>query len=212
MDEKTGSRGGEVGALRRHAPATERNRDPILTVLSDVLPPRGVVLEVASGTGQHAVHFAGALPHLTWQPTDAEEASLQSIEAWRQEAGVANVRPALRLDAARSPWPVQQADAVVCINMVHISPWQACEGLMAGAARVLPAGGPLVLYGPYFIEGRPTAPSNLTFDASLRAQNPAWGVRQLEAVLATAAAHGLVLERVVDMPSNNFTVVLRRAP
>jgi SAM-dependent methyltransferase len=194
---------------KRHAPATERNREPLLAVLREVLPERGRVLEVASGTGQHAVYFARALPGLEWQPTDGDAGSLQSIEAWREEEGLPNVRPPVVLDASAPEWPVEEADAVVCINMVHISPWEACRGLMRGAARVLPPGGPLVLYGPYFIEGRPTAPSNLAFDASLRERNPAWGVRELEAVTEEARAHGLERERVVDMPSNNVTVVFR---
>jgi SAM-dependent methyltransferase len=206
---------GASGGGKGHAPAAERNRGPLLEVLREVLAARAggrlEVLEVASGTGQHAVHFAAALPHLAWQPTDVEPAALASIDAWAREAGLANVRPALQLDAAAWPWPVARADAVVCINMVHISPWAATEGLLAGAGRVLPPGGRLVLYGPYLVEGRPTAPSNLAFDASLRARDPSWGVRSLEAVLAAAAPHGLVRERVVDMPSNNLTVVLARA-
>jgi SAM-dependent methyltransferase len=196
--------------MKRYAPSAERNREPLLPVLREVLPSRGTVLEVASGTGQHAVFFAHAFPELVWQPTDADPAALESIEAWRQEEGLPNVRAPLALDASASTWPVESADALVCINMVHISPWEACLGLLRGAARVLPPGGPLILYGAYFIEGRPTAPSNLAFDASLRERNPAWGVRELGAVTAQARAHGLELDRVVDMPSNNFTVVFRK--
>ena len=198
---------------KRHAPATERNRGPILEVLREVLPAQpALVLEVASGTGQHAVAFAAALPHLTWQPTEADVTLHASIEAWRAEAGLPNVRPPLPLDVTRHPWPVARADAVVCINMVHIAPWAATLGLLDGAAAVLPPGGRLVLYGPYLVEGRPTAESNLAFDAGLRAQNAAWGLRALEAVLAEGAERGLVRERVVDMPSNNLTVVLQRVP
>ncbi|MCY1083638.1 DUF938 domain-containing protein [Archangium lansingense] len=195
--------------MKRHAPSAERNREPLLPVLRELLPSRGNVLEVASGTGQHAVFFARAFPELTWQPTDADPDAHQSIEAWRQEEALPNVRSPLSLDASSSIWPVESTDAIVCINMVHISPWEACQGLMRGAARVLPPGGPLILYGAYFIEGRPTAPSNLAFDASLRERNPAWGVRELGAVTQEARAHGLELDRVIDMPSNNFTVVFR---
>ena len=196
--------------MKRHAPSAERNHEPLLSVLRELLPPGGTVLEVASGTGQHAVFFARAFPGLVWQPTDADPIARASIEAWRREEGLPNVRPPLALDASAPPWPVESADAVVCINMVHISPWEACRGLMRGAARVLPPGGPLILYGAYFIEGRPTAPSNLAFDASLRERNPAWGVRELGAVTAEARAQGLERDQVIDMPSNNFTVVFRR--
>ncbi|QRN97404.1 DUF938 domain-containing protein [Archangium violaceum] len=196
--------------MKRHAPSAERNREPILSVLREVLPPRGTVLEVASGTGQHAVFFARAFPERVWQPTDADPSARESIEAWRQEEGLPNLRPPLALDASASTWPVESADAIVCINMIHISPWEACQGLMRGAGRVLPPGGPLVLYGAYFIEGRPTAPSNLAFDASLRERDPTWGVRELGAVTEEARAHGLERDRVVDMPNNNFTVVFRK--
>ncbi len=195
--------------MKRHAPSAERNREPILSVLREVLPRRGTVLEVASGTGQHAVFFSRAFPELTWQPSDADPAARESIDAWRVEEGPPNLLAPLALDASAPTWPVEGADALVCINMVHISPWEACRGLMRGAGRVLPPGGPLILYGAYFIEGRPTAPSNLSFDASLRERNPAWGVRELDAVTAEARAHGLELDRVVDMPSNNFTVIYR---
>ncbi|HEX5752505.1 MAG TPA: DUF938 domain-containing protein [Archangium sp.] len=196
--------------MKQHAPSAERNRAPLLPVLRELLPSRGNVLEVASGTGQHAVFFARAFPRLVWQPTDADAVARSSIEAWRRDEGLPNVLEPLALDASASPWSVESADAIVCINMVHISPWEACQGLMRGAARVLPHGGPLILYGAYFIEGRPTAPSNLAFDASLRERNPAWGVRELGAVTAEARAHGLELDRVIDMPSNNFTVVFRK--
>ncbi len=196
--------------MKRHAPSAERNREPLLTVLRELLPSRGTVLEVASGTGQHAVFFSRAFPGLAWQPTDMDTAALESIEAWRQEEGPPNLRAPVVLDVSAAKWPVESADAMVCINMIHISPWEACEGLMRGAARVLSPGGPLILYGAYIIEGRPTASSNLAFDASLRERNPAWGVRELGAVTAEARANGLELDRVVDMPSNNFTVVFRQ--
>lgn len=200
----------ETRGMKRHAPATERNREPLLAVLREVLPTSGRVLEVASGTGQHAAWFARALPHLVWQPTDVDAESLESIEAWRTEEGPPNLLPPRRLDAGAEAWPETAADVILNVNMIHIAPWTACQGLMRGAGRVLPPGGLLVLYGPYFVEGRDTAPSNLEFDASLRARNPAWGVRSLEAVTAEAALHGLERERVVDMPSNNLTVVFRK--
>ncbi|NPC72528.1 DUF938 domain-containing protein [Corallococcus exiguus] len=196
--------------MKRHAPATERNREPLLAVLREVLPTEGTLLEVASGTGQHAAFFAKAFPGLTWQPTDGDPSSLESIDAWRMEDGLANVLPARLLDASSDAWPVEHADAVLCVNMIHIAPWAACQGLMRGAARVLRQGGRLVLYGPYFVEGKETAPSNLAFDESLRARDPSWGVRELGAVTAEAARHGLQRERVVEMPSNNLTVVFRR--
>lgn len=196
--------------MKRHAPATERNREPLLAVLREVLPTEGTLLEVASGTGQHAAFFAKAFPGLTWQPTDGDPAALESIDAWRVEEGLANVLPARVLDASSDAWPVEHADAMLCVNMIHIAPWAACQGLMRGAARVLRPGGRLVLYGPYFVEGRETAPSNLAFDESLRARDPSWGVRELGAVTAEAARHGLQRERVVEMPSNNLTVVFRR--
>jgi SAM-dependent methyltransferase len=198
--------------MKRHAPAPERNREPLLAVLREVMPASGTVLEVAAGTGQHAVFFARAFPHLVWQPTDLDPTSLESISAWRAEASLPNLRPPLPLDASADTWPVTAADVLLNVNMIHISPWEACQGLMRGAGRVLSPGGRLVMYGPYFVEGRETAPSNLAFDASLRARNTAWGVRELSAVTAEAERHGLRRERVVDMPSNNLTVVFRKSP
>lgn len=196
--------------MKHHAPSAERNREPILQVLREVLPPTGTLLEIASGTGQHAVFLASAFPGLTWQPTDVDSEALASIEAWRAEAALPNLRPPLVLDTRAESWPVSAADALLCINMIHIAPWEACQGLMRGAGQVLKPGGSLTLYGPYFVEGRPTAPSNLAFDESLRARNPTWGVRELGAVTAEALRHGLERERVVDMPSNNLTVVFRK--
>jgi SAM-dependent methyltransferase len=198
--------------MKRHAQATERNREPLLAVLREVLPTSGTVLEVASGTGQHAVFFARAFPALTWQPTDTEPESLESISAWRAEEALPNLLPPLPLDASTHPWPVSSADVILNVNMIHISPWSSCQGLMRGAGRVLAPGGCLVMYGPYFVEGRETAPSNLAFDASLRERNEAWGVRQLGAVTAEAARQGLERERVVDMPGNNLTLVFRKRP
>lgn len=200
---------GPAVAGKRFAPATERNRDAILTVLRDELPPSGRVLEVASGSGEHAVHFATALPALDWQPSDPDPAALASIEAWRAEAGLANVLPAIKLDAA-AQWPVEKADAVICINMVHISPWAAAIGLVQGAEKVLPPGGLLYLYGPYFREGIVTAPSNLAFDASLRARDAAWGLRRVEDVIAIADEEGLDFQRLVEMPANNLSLLFRR--
>jgi len=187
------------------APAAARNRDPILDVLRRVLPPHGLVLEIASGSGEHAAHFAAALSALTFQPSDPEPANRASCDAWC--AGLPNVRPALSLDAA-ADWPIGRAEAVLCINMAHISPWSATLGLLRNAARILSAGAPLVLYGPWIRAGVETAPSNLAFDASLRARDPAWGLRSLDD-LAQAAA-GFAPPEVAEMPANNVTLVLRR--
>ncbi len=195
---------------RRFAPAAARNRDPILAALRPRLPGAGLVLEVASGSGEHAIHLAAALPALTFQPSDPDPGARASIDAWAAKAGLANIRPALALDAAAADWPAAAADAVVCINMIHIAPWAACEGLVRGAARLLPAGGPLILYGPYRRGGRHTAPSNAAFDADLRARDPVWGVRDLEAVAALAAAEGFGPPEAVEMPANNLTVIFRR--
>ncbi|AGH50610.1 hypothetical protein G432_14455 [Sphingomonas sp. MM-1] len=196
---------------RRHAPATARNRDPILAVLRDVLPSAGLVLEVASGTGEHAVHFATALPGLVWQPSDPDPQARASIAGWAAEAGLANLRPPMALDATATDWPIDRADALVCINMVHISPWAATLGLFAGAARILPPGAPLVLYGPYFRAEVQTAPGNRAFDADLKARNPEWGLRDLAEIGAVAADAGFAREAVAEMPANNLTVVFRRS-
>ncbi len=192
-----------------HAPATTRNREPILAVLREVLPARGTVLEVASGTGEHAAYFAAALPELTWQPSDREPSALGSIAAHRARVGVPNLAAPLHLDLVGT-WPVVAADALVAINMIHISPWEATLALFAGASRVLPSGAPLVTYGPYRVGGGHIAPSNEAFDASLRARDPQWGVRDVEEVGAVADEAGFSLERRVAMPANNFTLVFRR--
>lgn len=192
---------------RLMAPSSERNKGPILEVLRRVLPPRGLVLEVASGTGQHVAHFAAALPALEWQPSDLDERHLASIAAWIRHAGLANIRTPVRLDVESERWPLDRADAVLCVNMIHIAPWSAAEALVHGAARVLAPRGVLFLYGPYRRFGRHTAPSNEAFDADLRARNPAWGLRDMETVIELAAANGLSLVDVVDMPANNFSVV-----
>ena len=195
---------------RQFSPAAERNKGPILDVLRRVLPENGLVLEIASGTGQHVAHFAANLPRLEWQPSDPNAECHASINGWVREAGLGNVRPPLTLDAAQERWPLGEADAIVCINMIHISPWAATEGLMRGAERLLPPGGVLYLYGPYRRDGAHTAPSNAEFDASLQARNPEWGVRNLEDVVALAAAHGLDFVETVEMPANNLSVILRR--
>jgi SAM-dependent methyltransferase len=196
--------------VKQSAPAAARNRDPIAAVLGQVLPQSGVVLELASGTGEHVVHFARLFPHLEWQPTDPDPDALASIRAWSAEADHPNLREPMVLDAAAIAWPIERADAVLCINLVHISPWQATLGLLAGAARLLPTGAPLILYGPYREAQVPTAPSNEAFDASLRARNPEWGLRLAEDVMAVAAEQGLHFECRFEMPANNLTLVFRR--
>jgi SAM-dependent methyltransferase len=195
--------------VKRRAPATERNREPIAAVLREVLPESGIVLEVASGTGEHAAFFAALFPALRWQPSDPDPEALESIRAWRNEGELANLLAPVRLDASADAWPIASADAILCVNMVHISPWAATEGLMRGAGRLLGAGAPLILYGPYRRAGVPTVPSNEAFDASLRARDPQWGLRALETVEAEAERNGLRLERVVEMPANNVSAVFR---
>jgi hypothetical protein len=198
------------GDPRRWAPHVARNAEPIGQVLREVLPAQGLVLEVASGTGEHALHFARAFPALAWQPSDPDPLALRSIAAWRAEADLPNLRAPLQLDASSDDWPVAAADALLCINMVHISPWSATEGLMRGAGRVLAVGAPLVLYGAYRRAAVPTAPSNEAFDRSLKARDPAWGLRDLEAVQAEAARNGLAFERLFEMPANNLIAVFRK--
>jgi SAM-dependent methyltransferase len=195
---------------RRSAPHVARNAEPIAAVLREVLPERGLVLEVASGTGEHILHFARAFPALTWQPSDPDPVALRSIAAWEDAAGGSNLRPPVQLDAALDAWPVDAADAILCINMVHISPWAATRGLMRGAARLLAPGAPLVLYGAYRRRGVPTAPSNEAFDRSLKARNAEWGLRDLEAVQAEARPNGLTFDGLWKMPANNLVVVFRK--
>ncbi|MBR0655211.1 DUF938 domain-containing protein [Plastoroseomonas arctica] len=194
---------------RRYAPATLRNRDPILAALRRLLPASGTVLEIASGTGEHAVFFAARLPSVAWQPSDPGAAERASIDAHAADAALPNLRPALALDVTAPAWAIARADAVLCCNMIHIAPWAATLGLMAGAARVLGPGAPLLLYGPFRQTGVPTAPSNEDFDASLRARDPSWGLRDLDAV--TASAKGFMREAVIPMPANNLMVAFRRA-
>lgn len=194
----------------QHAPATARNRGPILEVLGSILPACGLVLEVASGTGEHAVHFAKALPGLTWQPSDPSLEARMSIAAWSATEETANVLPPLALDATSNDWPIDIAAAIICINMTHISPWASTEGLMAGAGRILPLGSPLYLYGPFRRFATPLEPSNAAFDEQLRGRDPGWGLRNLGAVRACAAAHGLSLDQTIDMPANNLSLIFRR--
>lgn len=197
--------------MKRAAAAADRNKQFIADVLARVLPMSGLVLEVASGTGQHAIYFAERFPQLTWQPTDLDAGARASIAAWTREAALANVRPPLALDAcAPATWPLDAADAVFCANLIHIAPWAACLGLLEGAARLLPVDGPLVLYGPFHVEHRPTAPSNAAFDEDLRARDPQWGVRDLSDVCDAARAQGLELQESFEMPANNKTLVFRR--
>ncbi len=200
-----------TSAGRRHAPATARNSDPILEVLRRVLPSTGTVLEIASGSGEHAVFMARNLPGLIWQPSDLDADARSSIDAWRQHELLANMREPLAIDAETDHWDIDAADAIVCINMVHISPWTATEGVIRGAARLLPTDGVLYLYGPYRIDGRQTAPSNEAFDADLQSRNPAWGVRRSGAVQVLAETNGLKLTEIVDMPANNFSLIFRKA-
>lgn len=198
------------GDPRRSAPAAARNTEPILNVLRGCMPDNGLVLEIASGTGEHAIAFARTFPQLLIQPSDPDPAALRSIEAWREEAGLPNLLEPVPLDVRARDWPIERADAVLCINMIHISPWAATEALMRGAGRVLGEGGLLYLYGPYRQEGIETAPSNLAFDESLKSRDPEWGVRRLEDVVAEAEKNGFALETVVPMPANNLSVILRK--
>jgi SAM-dependent methyltransferase len=196
---------------RLYSPSTARNRDPILAVLRPHLEEARSVLHIAEGSGEHVVHFARALPAIVFQPTDPDAAARASIDAWAAATGLANVRPALALDVTVQPWPVASADAVICINMIHISPWAATLGLMRGAAHVLGAGGLLFLYGPYRRGGAHTADSNAAFDQDLRRRNPEWGIRDVEAVAATAKAEGFGAPIIEAMPANNLSLIFRKS-
>jgi SAM-dependent methyltransferase len=193
---------------RRSSPAAQRNREPILGVLRDALPEAGTVLEVASGSGEHLAFFAREWPELAWQPSDPSPEMRESVVAWC--TGLPNVMPPVDLDASAEEWPVSRAGAMVCINMVHISPWAATEGLLRGAGRILAGGAPLVLYGPYRRTGVELEPSNEAFDQDLKRRNPDWGLRKVEDVAACAARNGLRLERQVQMPANNLSLVFRK--
>jgi len=197
-----------AGALRS-APAALRNREPIADVLADWLPPAGLVLEIASGTGEHAAYFAQRFPELQWQPSDVHPDALGSIAAWRQETGRANLLRPVMLDAASGGWPVDRADAVLSVNMVHISPWSSSLGLIAGAHRLLAAGAPLILYGPWLRDDVPTAESNLAFDADLKRRDARWGLRRVED-FAAAASEAFTLAEIRSMPANNLMLLLRR--
>lgn len=194
---------------RRSAPAALRNREPIAEVLADWLPEDGLVLEVASGTGEHAVWFAQRFPDLTWQPSETHPDALASISAWREEADLPNLREPIVVDASSAEWPIGSADAVLNINMVHISPWDASLGLIAGAARVLATGAPLILYGPWLKDGIDTAPSNLDFDANLKSRDPHWGLRRVEDFAAAARDSGFELIEWRQMPANNLMLLFR---
>lgn len=196
----------------RSAPAALRNREPIAAVLAEWLPSTGLVLEVASGTGEHAAYFAERFPDLEWQPSDLHPDALGSIRAWRQRAGLPNLRGPLAIDAAARDWPVAKVDAVLNINMVHISPWASALGLIDGAARLLAPGAPLILYGPWLRESEEAAPSNLAFDADLKSRNPEWGLRRVEEFAGAASERGLRLVEDRAMPANNLMLLFRRDP
>lgn len=195
---------------RLHAPAVARNREPIVEILRGFLPAKGVVLEIASGSGEHVAHFAGAFPGLTFQPSDPDPAARASIDAWTAASGLPNIKPAVALDAARPPWPLSWADAILCINMIHISPWAATEGLFHQAYELLQPGAPLYVYGAFLRAGVETAESNLAFDGWLRGQNPEWGLRDLDAVTAVARENEFSAPKVIEMPANNLSLVFRR--
>ena len=198
-----------MSANKLHSPASERNRDVILAVLKEVLPETGTVLEIASGSGQHVAHFARHLPDLTWQPSDMETDHRLSVAEWA--AGLTNIRAVIDIDVLRDDWSVwTDIDAIYSANMLHISPWEVAVGLFTGAGHLLPAGAPLVIYGPFIREGVETASSNLAFDQSLKGRNPDWGIRPLSDVRVLAAEHGLVLDRVEDMPANNLVLVFHK--
>lgn len=195
---------------RKIEPAPERNKQPLLEVLTRVLPRSGLVLEIGSRTGQHVAHFAKALPALTFQPSDKDVENHASIKAWAAADRLDNVRPPLVIDVTKRPWPISAADAVVCINVIHCAPWEVALALLAGASNVLPEGGVLVSYGPYTRGGAHTSASNVAFDASLRASNPLWGIRDIDKLAEVAQQEGLVLEMTAPMPANNFTLVWRK--
>lgn len=195
---------------RRSSPAAQRNVAPIIAVLEDWLPPGGTILEVASGTGEHAAAFAAHFPKLGWQPSDPDPDALSSIAAWRGDYAGTNLLPPIALDARASDWPIDHADGIVSINMVHISPWAASTGLLDGAARLLRSGAPLILYGPWVEANVPTAPSNAAFDADLRARDPQWGLREVVTFAAAAAERGFDLLERRGMPANNLMLLFRR--
>jgi SAM-dependent methyltransferase len=196
--------------MKREAPAAARNRDPILAVLRSWLPTEGRVLEIAAGTGEHAIYFAAAFPNLEWQPTDPDPQARASIDAWAADSDRPNLRPALDLDVLASDWPVASADAILAINLVHIAPPEASNGLLAGAARLLPSKGPLILYGPWRVRGEPLAPSNLAFDEALKQRDASFGLRYLEGFAAQARAAGFSFAERRQMPANNLMLRFER--
>lgn len=195
---------------RRSAPAALRNRDPIAEVLAEWLPPSGLVLELASGTGEHAVYFAQRFPLLAWQPSDIDKDALESIAAWRDASDLPNLRAPVLLDSSTIEWPIAEADVVLSLNMVHISPWPAALGLLDGAARIFTDNGVLILYGPWLSDEIETAPSNLAFDADLKRRDPAWGLRRVEDFAEAARERGLVLAEIRAMPANNLMLRMHR--
>jgi|SRR6185437_6596793 len=199
-----------TAGARRSAPAALRNREPISQVLKEWLPKRGLVLEIASGTGEHAIYFAERFASLDWQPSDIHPDALASIAAWRVQSALPNVCAALTLDASEADWKICHADAVLNINMVHISPWKSTLGLLDGARNLLAEGSPLILYGPWIADAIPTAPSNIAFDRDLRNRNPEWGLRKVEDFAAEAEVRGFRLAEVRPMPANNLMLLLRR--
>jgi hypothetical protein len=196
--------------MKKTWPAAQRNAEPITSELRRLLKASSSVLEIASGTGQHAAHFTRAMPELHWQPSEYDSTGLASIEEWRQESGAKNFNAPVRLDVCDEAWPVESTDAIFCANMIHIAPWACCQGLVRGAGRVLPSQGALLLYGPFMAADTPTAPSNTAFDQSLRSRNPDWGIRDLEEVQAAALACELALEERIAMPANNLLLLFRR--
>ncbi len=200
-----------TGDGRLASPSAARNREPIAKVLSQVLPQSGLVLEVGSGTGEHTIHFARVMPHLTWQPSERERDCLRSISAWAAVEAQANELQPLYLDVTDAQWPIANAEAIVSINMIHIAPWSVAQALLRGAKRILPPGGLLCLYGPYRVAGQHTSVSNRDFDAQLRAMNFEWGVRDLEAMASEARAFNIELARTFQMPANNLVVVFRKS-
>ena len=200
-----------ASGARRSAPAALRNREPIADVLEEWLPAAGRILEIASGSGEHVIYFAGRFPKLEWQPSDIHSDALNSISAWREEAGLQNISAPIILDAASADWPIDRSDAVLSINMVHISPWGSALGLLDGAARLLRPGAPLIMYGPWLKDDIATAPSNLSFDADLKSRDHRWGLRRVEDFAAASEERGLRLMETRVMPANNLMLLFRRA-
>ncbi|MGY6530510.1 MAG: DUF938 domain-containing protein [Cyanobacterium sp.] len=200
--------------MKQYAPATLRNREPILEVLREVFPQNGSILEISSGTGEHCVYFAPHFPRCTWIPSDISESAIASITAWKQESGHPNIQNPKIIDVTKPQWYESLMDhnirAIACINMIHIAPWDACGGLMVGAGKILKNGDKLYLYGPYKRNNQHTAPSNEQFDQSLQNRNPAWGVRNLETVVEEAQKSQLFLQKIIEMPSNNFSVIFEK--